>query len=584
MRPPSPKVIDNELKVAVTHVIPSNLGSIGQRIRSKSDLSDLAAFTGRTDVNYSELEGCQDPIDSNGTAENAEDWTWKWGKMPVRSNSNLHSLREEHLAAPKTSASLVDICNATRDAPKHLDSVDQSRFVVAPNKDFSSRPDESEYRDYFDRELYIDSTPEESPPADDIAGKLNVKGAASKSDTTAEKDTDIPIQDSRDVQIAVDGGNARDREMFESEEEELHNTASPVPAADSTFHPVEDSSPEHTLSLEDIPYDAISPEPAAGDFYDSDTDSYLSLSLDEGDNGDIGRYKYRKILVPSQEQLLHLGLHDGENEITFELEDSSPITAQLFVWSAFSKIVVIDIEGAIAVTKSNMGIFGIPMGQKTTVHSGVSKLLHSIIANGYKVLYIAQRKAFHTSSKLQLANITAAAGILSSNPLSQLPAGPIFQSPESLMRGFGAERTDLFKAAALRGLKSLFPAGHNPYSACFCTRMKDSIVFLRYGVIEGRIFIVNELGEISSFNLTFRRSFAELHDSLGVIFPPVAGETNTAFNIAWGNGNMSADNSSCQAGILPPTVQDAPKPARAAPVDEFSDFLFWRPQPQFILS
>ena len=32
-------------------------------------------------------------------------------------------------------------------------------------------------------------------------------------------------------------------------------------------------------------------------------------------------------------------------------------------------------------------------------------------------------------------------------------AGPIFQSPDSLVRAFGAQRTDLFKAAALRGTR-----------------------------------------------------------------------------------------------------------------------------------
>lgn len=34
------------------------------------------------------------------------------------------------------------------------------------------------------------------------------------------------------------------------------------------------------VSLEDIELDDICPEPAGRDFYDSDTDSYLSLSFD----------------------------------------------------------------------------------------------------------------------------------------------------------------------------------------------------------------------------------------------------------------------------------------------------------------
>ena len=44
---------------------------------------------------------------------------------------------------------------------------------------------------------------------------------------------------------------------------------------------------EH-LSLQDINFEDISPEPAGGDFYDSDTDSYLSLSLEDGEAGGRG--------------------------------------------------------------------------------------------------------------------------------------------------------------------------------------------------------------------------------------------------------------------------------------------------------
>ena len=79
------------------------------------------------------------------------------------------------------------------------------------------------------------------------------------------------------------------------------------------------------VSLEDtelclLSLDDISPEPARGDIYDSDTDSFHSLSLEDGESGHTKKYRYRKSLIPTQEQLTALALKDGENEIVFQLE------------------------------------------------------------------------------------------------------------------------------------------------------------------------------------------------------------------------------------------------------------------------
>ena len=111
------------------------------------------------------------------------------------------------------------------------------------------------------------------------------------------------------------------------------------------------------LQLLDISLEDICPGPARGDIYDgdSDTDSYYSLSLDEGESSrsmsfddsradssaglpppalegafaatgsPSGRriarkYLYRKSLLPTQQQLKDMNLVDGENEIVFEVE------------------------------------------------------------------------------------------------------------------------------------------------------------------------------------------------------------------------------------------------------------------------
>ena len=216
-----------------------------------------------------------------------------------------------------------------------------------------------------------------------------------------------------------------------------------------------------TFSLHDIPLDQISPEPAGGDFYDSDTESYLSLSLDDGDIGKSDsrtprQYRYRRVLVPSQDQLRSLDLNDGENELTFELQSQEtkrgyagiipPLHTQLFVWPPDAKIVIIDIEGAItALSKGSKGwgMSGFLSVPRTAVHSGVIKLLTNIHRNGYRILYIAQSISTTSGTKEHLAKIAAGSDI-------KLPPGPVFQSPDSLIRAFGPTRTDVFKAAALR--------------------------------------------------------------------------------------------------------------------------------------
>ena len=221
---------------------------------------------------------------------------------------------------------------------------------------------------------------------------------------------------------------------------------------------------QDTLSLHDIPLDQISPEPAGGDFYDSDTESYRSLSLDDGESGKSSargaavKYRYRRVLVPSQEQLQSLDLQDGENDISFELQQqeikgaysnssaAAPLRNQVFVWPYDAKIVIIDIEGAITTISKGgkgWGMGGFLSAPRSALHNGVAKLLTNIHKNGYHILYIAQSTSNALNTKDHLAKLSAGSSV-------KLPPGPVFQSPDSLIRAFGASRTDLFKTAALR--------------------------------------------------------------------------------------------------------------------------------------
>jgi hypothetical protein len=101
-----------------------------------------------------------------------------------------------------------------------------------------------------------------------------------------------------------------------------------------------DGGTDEELSLHDVSLDEISPEPALGDLYESDSESYCSASV-EGEHG-ARSYRFRKSVVPKAADLLGLQLKDGENTVSFEVDGAAPISAKLFVWrSAPMRIVVV---------------------------------------------------------------------------------------------------------------------------------------------------------------------------------------------------------------------------------------------------
>jgi len=168
-------------------------------------------------------------------------------------------------------------------------------------------------------------------------------------------------------------------------------------------------------------------------------------------------------------------------------------------------------------------------------HDSSIRLFAQLRQQGYRILYISTT-ATTTQAMSTLTAVSGASVLLSSTDyLSRiqastgecLPAGPIFKSPDSLVRAFGAARTDVFKASALRGVKSLFPTTHNPYHACFCTKESDAIPFARFGFPEGRIFLVNAdkgggEGEIyTAASRVLKLTFPRLFELLYQIFPLV---------------------------------------------------------------
>ena len=64
----------------------------------------------------------------------------------------------------------------------------------------------------------------------------------------------------------------------------------------------------------------------------------------------------------------------------------------------------------------------------------------------------------------------------------------------------------MFKIAALRNIKSLFPEDEDPFYSGFGNRDTDAISYRAVGISLGKIFIINQDGEIHHFNSLYKKS------------------------------------------------------------------------------
>ena len=131
-------------------------------------------------------------------------------------------------------------------------------------------------------------------------------------------------------------------------------------------------------------------------------------------------------------------------------------------------------------------------------HIGICKLYTAIEANGYQMLYL-------TSRPIGFADTTRAyiKGLKQDTQLS-LPDGPIVMSPDRMIRSLKREviyrKPQLFKIAALRNIRNLFPSDICPFYGGFGNRDTDAISYRAVGISLAKIFIINHEGEIHHFN------------------------------------------------------------------------------------
>ncbi len=79
----------------------------------------------------------------------------------------------------------------------------------------------------------------------------------------------------------------------------------------------------------------------------------------------------------------------------------------------------------------------------------------------------------------------------------------------------------MFKIAALKNIRNLFPDQWNPFYCGFGNRDTDAVSYRAVGISLGRIFIINHDGEIHHYNSTYKKSYPLLTELVDDMFPAI---------------------------------------------------------------
>lgn len=230
----------------------------------------------------------------------------------------------------------------------------------------------------------------------------------------------------------------------------------------------------------------------------------------------------RKVLKPTQEQLLGMGLKPGKNHIEFALESAAwgrqVVEARVFLWEWNSRVVVSDVDGT--VTRSDVMGHLMPLVGKDWSHSGVAVLYNNIVKNDYKLMFLSSRAVgLSDRTRAYLAQVEQDGVALAD--------GPVVVAPDSITSALYREvvrrAPQEFKMKALQEIRDLFPEGWNPFYAGFGNRNTDEISYASVGVPPGRIFTINPKGEVvcPASKLTRTHTLATINDLVNEFFPPV---------------------------------------------------------------
>ncbi|KJP84877.1 hypothetical protein AK88_05492 [Plasmodium fragile] len=231
------------------------------------------------------------------------------------------------------------------------------------------------------------------------------------------------------------------------------------------------------------------------------------------------KIRYRKSLRPTSEQLKSLNLKEGANTITFlvtsSLQGTKSINGTIYLWKKNAKIVISDVDGTI--TRSNVLGHIMPIVGKDWSHVGVSQLFNKINNNGYHILYLTARAIGQADSTREYLFR------FKRNDNNKLPDGPLILSPDRLFPSFKREVIDkkpyIFKIAALRDIRNLFPLNHNPFYAAFGNTESDHRAYISVGVPEAKVFIIDNRGIVHHVNSTYAKTYETMSEITEHMFP-----------------------------------------------------------------
>jgi len=251
-----------------------------------------------------------------------------------------------------------------------------------------------------------------------------------------------------------------------------------------------------------------------------------------------------KTLRPSSERLQSLNLKWGINTITYTvqsgLQGSQSLSGHIYFWPMDANIIVSDIDGTI--TKSDVLGHILSMFGKDWSQPGIASLYTNIRRNGYHILYLTSRPIGQACQTKAFLDSVCQDGHM-------LPMGPVLTSPDrsvsSVKREMVYKRPDLFKVAALRDIRSLFPADHNPFHAGFGNRETDAISYRAVGIPLEKVFIVNPSGDIHHHNSISAKSYALINTMLKEIFPGITKDSKAKLAESLNDSNiLRLDNES----------------------------------------
>merc|ERR1711991_602049 len=103
------------------------------------------------------------------------------------------------------------------------------------------------------------------------------------------------------------------------------------------------------------------------------------------------------------------------------------------------------------------------------------------------------------------------------------PNGPVFMNPDRLLKAISREVVERkpheFKIPCLESVKSIYPNEFNPFYAGFGNRPSDVASYKAVGIDPNRIFIINPSGNVTTSNLTYKKTYTDLSVLCSEIFP-----------------------------------------------------------------